>query len=246
VWLTTNADGDALWLYDRETDKVVARKLTVTRPFDDAEAAAVALSIKTLLMHTEAPPPKERFGARATLTPEAPPTVPPLRATSWLLQSAIGVRQSFGDTSTESRLSLAILHTGTHVAWGLRLATGPGRTVDERGFRGQLVDWSGAAEAQWRRPWNGLDWVAIGSVGLHLANLNGRINPGQDKVDETRFNPSLGIGAGIERPLGLAQVGIITRYSYMTRQQRYLVRAVPVAVLPTSNLALELYIGVPL
>lgn len=39
----------SLWLYDAQTAQLVVRPLTVAAPFDDAAAAAVALSVKTIM-----------------------------------------------------------------------------------------------------------------------------------------------------------------------------------------------------
>ena len=66
VWLAVADDGRAsLWMYDSETEAVAVRPLTQPRPFDDASAAAIALSVKTLLRTTTMAPPRERAPAPA-------------------------------------------------------------------------------------------------------------------------------------------------------------------------------------
>src|SRR5690606_12672809 len=64
VWLTSNADGHAIWMYDANDDRVVVRELLVSQPLDEAGAASAALSLKSLLMHSHSAPEAERFGAQ--------------------------------------------------------------------------------------------------------------------------------------------------------------------------------------
>jgi hypothetical protein len=63
VWVSEHARGYALWVYDRATHHVIERALASGPPFDEPAAAAVALSVKTLLRHSAAAPPAERYGA---------------------------------------------------------------------------------------------------------------------------------------------------------------------------------------
>jgi hypothetical protein len=52
VWITPPrrpAEGGSLWVYEAQTRALAVRPLTVSAPFDDAGAAAVALSVKTIL-----------------------------------------------------------------------------------------------------------------------------------------------------------------------------------------------------
>lgn len=61
VWFaTTDDEHTSLWMYDSETEAVAVRPLTQPRPFDDASAAAIALTVKTLLRTTALAPPRER------------------------------------------------------------------------------------------------------------------------------------------------------------------------------------------
>ena len=63
AWVSKHRQGHALWVYDRATDHAVVRPLSFRPPFDGPTAAAVALSIKTLLRHSAAVPEGERYGA---------------------------------------------------------------------------------------------------------------------------------------------------------------------------------------
>ena len=79
----------SLWLYDAQTAQLVVRPLTVAAPFDDAAAAAVALSVKTImrgspLLETSAAAPtaSETTAAPAPSgSPAAPPPSPSPAAT---------------------------------------------------------------------------------------------------------------------------------------------------------------------
>jgi len=72
VWVSVHEGGYALWVYDLATHHVIERALATGPPFDGATAAAVALSVKTLLRHSAAAPPQERYGASSAAAPIAP------------------------------------------------------------------------------------------------------------------------------------------------------------------------------
>jgi len=63
VWVSEHEQGYAVWVYDLETNQVVARPLAGPPPFDGPAAAAAALSLKTLLRHSATAPARERYGA---------------------------------------------------------------------------------------------------------------------------------------------------------------------------------------
>ncbi|HMI92489.1 MAG TPA: hypothetical protein VK509_14040, partial [Polyangiales bacterium] len=73
VWVSEHEGGHALWVYDLATHHLIERALATGPPFDGATAAAVALSLKTLLRHSAAAPPQERYGASSATTPFPPP-----------------------------------------------------------------------------------------------------------------------------------------------------------------------------
>src|SRR5690606_34545597 len=63
VWLGRDDGGLALWVYDRESGRAVTRPLPAAPPYDEPTAAAVALTVKTLLRHSTAAPAPARYGA---------------------------------------------------------------------------------------------------------------------------------------------------------------------------------------
>jgi hypothetical protein len=74
VWIHAAPGGQvSLWLYDAQTEQLTVRPLRQVPPYNEAAAAAVALTIKTLLRATRAATPEERTGG----SPSAPePTMP--------------------------------------------------------------------------------------------------------------------------------------------------------------------------
>ncbi len=96
----------ALWVYDAQTEQLVVRPLSVAAPFDEAGAAAVALSVKAILRTSPwierevpgpavpasplsspssappalPPPPSPPKPAGATSAPSVPPEPPPTHA----------------------------------------------------------------------------------------------------------------------------------------------------------------------
>ncbi len=71
VWISQHERGYALWIYDVASNHAVSRRLTTPPPFDAPAAAAVALSVKTLLRHSASAPEGERYGALPVPEPEA-------------------------------------------------------------------------------------------------------------------------------------------------------------------------------
>jgi hypothetical protein len=63
AWISAHEQGHALWVYDLASHRVTERALTTAPPFDEATAAAVGLSLKTLLRHSATAPEAERYGA---------------------------------------------------------------------------------------------------------------------------------------------------------------------------------------
>lgn len=53
AWLSTRPEGVILRVYNAQRDRTVSRTLLARPPFDNASAAAIALSLKSLLRHSE-------------------------------------------------------------------------------------------------------------------------------------------------------------------------------------------------
>lgn len=79
VWiaLAPRGEGASLWLYDSQTEQMMIRPLSKGPPFDDASAAALALTVKTLLRSTTVAPVQERVPQAAAAPPASAPSVAP-------------------------------------------------------------------------------------------------------------------------------------------------------------------------
>lgn len=133
VWISASDAGPALWVYDVEADRSLARALTSAPPFDEATAAAVALTIKTLLRHSAVAPTSERAAPPPTSSPPAP-RIAQVELGGGLLALATA------PSDVEPRLSLAVSLWPTElsgiVGFSLGARTGPGiavRTADANG-----------------------------------------------------------------------------------------------------------------
>src|SRR5262249_20887700 len=63
AWVAPTEDNAVLFMYDAMSSHVASRVIGVKPPFDGATAAAVALTLKTLLRSSAIAPENERFGA---------------------------------------------------------------------------------------------------------------------------------------------------------------------------------------
>jgi hypothetical protein len=143
VWVSQSEQAYAVWVYDFETDQVVSRRLAGPPPFDAPAAAAVALSVKTLLRHSAAAPESERYGAElpptaARATAGAPSgAVPPVAASVDLRKA--DVHSSDGSTDRRSAAALSWLDLQLDATLGFGLARSRG-SVEPR-FGGMIVWW---------------------------------------------------------------------------------------------------------
>jgi hypothetical protein len=240
IWITSNDDGPALWVYDAEDDRVVVRRLSVAPPFDEASAAAVALSIKTLLMHSRTAPEEERFGA--TESRSIPMPVPE----QWIFEAQGGMRHSLADDdSLEARVLLGLTRALGRLELGASLALGPGRTIAESSFQGHYSDV--AFGAHLRHPIRWRNWTLSPELGaaLHATKISGTLTSDNRAVAVRRFNPSIAAGAFLLREFPRIRAGIGARSNLFTRTQRYLVAGAPVLDLPTVDLEVGAYVAVP-
>lgn len=141
VWVSAHDQGYALWVYDLASQRVIERPLNTEPPFDQATAAAVALSVKTLLRHSSTAPQDERYGAangaddedqvlpaaapvadatapgpdehlvQAAETPHVSPANAPRRASELDVAVSAGLGMNFTDSSS------AVSRFGAAVVW---------------------------------------------------------------------------------------------------------------------------------
>ena len=204
VWVSEHELGHAIWVYEAATDQLLARPLEGALPFDSPTAAAVALSIKTLLRHSATAPATERFGATqppaaesrsAQPAPAAPQARPPggsadtaevdsaadaAPASSRLdFEALAGLRFGLTQPSeTEARLgaSALVFPGGGALGVGLRAAFGPGLHAAAAGFDGQLFDVAPGVLGRARLPLSRAVTLAAGAgATAHVTVLDGTL-----------------------------------------------------------------------
>ena len=250
VWIAPPRPPEAqatLWVYDAETLELTVRPLSVWVPFDDAGAASVALTVKTILRDSPlmapepAPPPPAPVPPAPSPAPRAAPPAPepaePLAA--WRFESLVGAR---GPTGTAAPLeALAALGASVwpaafdgHGGLGLAVQAGPGSQVNLRTFQGEL--WSGALELTARLRGPVRRWFAFevdAGPAVWLTSLAGRTQSPDTPIHALRVDPSIDLEGVAEVALA-AQVnlGLTAGGAAMLRFQRYALDGAPLITQP--------------
>lgn len=244
VWVSGDAAGHALWVYDVADDRVDARPLASAPPYDEPTAAAIALSTKTLLLHSAVAPDELRLvprGARA-------PTPRRVRFTS---TASAHVRRTEA-ASVETRLGFGVWWwpeaLDDRAGFAVHAAAGPGTALDDPAFVGRFTAVTAGALA-------GYDVALGGGVRLvpqlgasvHWTALDGAVLDRGLTVHVSRANPSLDAAVELRREL-VAGVGLGVRVSmsYMLRSQRYLVDGEPILDLPSVELDAAIVLDLPI
>ncbi len=254
VWIGAPRPPDlqaTLWVYDAETLQLAVRPLTALEPFDDAGAAAVALSVKTVLraspLAAPEPPPEapQARPLRSAATPvlEAPPAT--RSSTAWRVETTVGVRAPTGtNAAVEPRAMLGAslwpTALGGHGGFGLDVQAGPGvSVVATRTFQGELRE--AALEASARLRATGGRWFAFelaGGPGLFLTSLDGQAPPTGPHLHALRLDPSLGLGGIADvTPSARVSLGLLVDGSALLRFQRYALDGSPLLSGPGGDRA---------
>jgi hypothetical protein len=248
VWTAEHPDGLALFAYDRAADQVTARQLATRLPLDAPGAAAVALSLKTLLRHSEVAPQRERMGS--TGESEAPPALAP-RPSDLDLDGRVGVRFDRtrpGAIDVRSGLGAVWWPSAGYVGLAVRVASGPGIPLDEALLQGRLIDaeLTVAGAARWDLA-RSLRAVALAGAGVQLVAVDGRVRPDGQPASTLRLNPALSAELGIDwlvaAPLRLGPRAAV---SWLLTTQHYAVRGVDVVELSPVAVEAGLMLGVNL
>lgn len=261
VWISRADEGYALWIYDRESDQVVARRLASGPPFDESAAAAMALSIKTLLRYSTVAPEQARLPAGEVKRTEKPTTVPTRetrgeksrRPVALLLEGSGGVRFLRTDRSkVEARLGLGLFWRPRtlqqRLALGLQMKAGPSLGIDFPDFVGSLSDTSFGLYGRGRLSLGSGFMVGCGLGGaLHLSGIEGTLPGSGEHADAHRMGVSLSLLPQIDYSPGAGFVaGIRAGVALFPYRQRYLVHGRP--VVDTEPFAVEtaLYLQAPI
>jgi hypothetical protein len=261
VWLARDADGFALWVYDAESDRSLARPAPAP-PFDASAAAALALSVKTVLrlvglapQPASAPAPTPREPGSSTPPSAKPPDGAAAEAdrAAWQVGAHAGVRFGpFGVREPDARYG-ALVHWspwaaagGTRPWVGLAFEAGSAHRVHGPRFDGQV--WDPAAELDLGVTQALTPWLALGSsvaAALHVSMLSG-VARELASVEDTRFNPTLRAGGELQLELGRPVLALRTGAELWLRSQRYLVQKTSVLESRRASVQLSLAVQLPL
>jgi hypothetical protein len=275
VWLARDTDGFALWVYDAQNDRSLARPAPAP-PLDASGAAALALSVKTVLRLVglapepasppEAAGPAERGNPSARPKPvaTAPPDSPAPRdvapaaaqpAAAWRVGASAGVRFGpFGAWPPEARYGAlvrwspeAVSAGGTRAWVGLTLEAGAAQSVRSARLEGHV--WDPASELALGVTQVFLPWLTLGLSGaaaLHVSVLSGVAREFGVAVEDTRFNPTLRAQAELQLQLGRAVLVLQPGAELWLRAQRYLLQALPALERGRASVQLSLSLQLPL
>lgn len=234
VWLSSNADGAALWVYEATKNTIVARPIP-DAPLDRALAAALALSVKTWLrssdqnpqaaaspvVETPVVPAPVAPMARAAPAPAAHPNSdgpPPSReAARWQIAIHAGARRgAFEQSSFEPRYGLELRmspwQSGRATRWILaaRVEIGAAQGVRNATFQGVYSELAaGASLGVAHRLAEPLTVAFHTGATLHRGSVWGTVLPNQIAVE----GATLGAAAQLrpEAELSFGSIGILAQ-----------------------------------
>lgn len=255
VWFQPEGSGSVLWLYDATTRSAIGRELPTRPPFDPVTAAAVALSLKTLLRHSAVgpSPPSPTLATTPLASQQATAASPPAENRAWTIALSSGVRAfATAPDTVEVRVTLSGLHwleaTERHLGIGVRAAHGSGVEVRDARFDGRWVEGSVELLVAGRvRPIAFLELDALVGFGVSAASLSGELQSAA-LVDDWRANPNLSAEVAMGFRLSAAiRLGLRVGADVLFQHQRYLVTGQPVlqvrSLAFTAALGLEVSFG---
>jgi hypothetical protein len=224
VWITSTERGSLLWVFDARAGDVTTRLLAESPPFDGAAAAAVALSVKTVLRSSVVAPPAERFGAE--------PVAPNPDGGAFMLELGAGVH-FVAAQAIEPTIELAAtawLAVERRFGVGLELSAGPGVRIDDPLYRGYYRELAAGGRTRFRvihEPSIALV-VSLGGA-LHFTRLDGTLLETSDESAVNRINGSLDAEISSSVSIGTATyLGVSAGAAYFPTYRRYLVEGQPV------------------
>jgi hypothetical protein len=250
VWISRTERGSLVWVFDARAGDVTTRILDETPPFDSAAAAAVALSVKTVLRSTVVAPPAERFGASPSPPPVEPARVEPARSERVVaLEAGLG-RHWVAEGQAETRLALgavAWVAAARRVGISLEWAYGPGLDIDDERFQGRYRELvaGGAIRFRWLHEADISAALALGGA-VHWVKLEGTLVESSLERTVNRVNGSVDLEANVDVHSGVFYLGALLGVAYSPAYQRYLVEGEPVFSPWPFVVGLGGYLGVEL
>jgi len=218
VWISPGDEQSVLWFYDAQTQHVGSRVVDARLPYDAPTAAAVALTMKTLLQSSTVAPKPERAAAPPPVERDATIGIDATVSERWVAGRTMEPRAGLG-VARWTRIF------GVRVAAAFAFTAGPGVDLAADAFTGRYTDASLAPSLRARFDLGRI--VAIEpQVGatLHLTTLDGVVAPDLAPIHARRADGSLDAGAFVAfRVAAKLDVGFFASVSYMTRYQTYVV-----------------------
>jgi hypothetical protein len=224
IWVSASGTESVLWVYDARADDVSTRDFAEAPPFASPVAAAVALSLKTVLRTTVIAPESERFGATEREASSRPGRL--------RLESEGNVR-FFASGMREFRPALGAAYwvnaKSGEIGPAMDFSFGSGVAVATDRFSGRFHDFAVSPSLRWWLPMSEPTRVQmlVGATG-HFTTLEGVALSTATSVTSHRFNGSLDAGVIVALRLSSAiELGLDAKGSYLLHYQRYLVNGQP-------------------
>ncbi|WP_394829142.1 hypothetical protein [Pendulispora albinea] len=242
AWLVESEGERAIWLYDARDDQAVTRPVS-SGEIDDASAAAIALSLKTLLRASTVAPPQERLGGRAESQGHG--------IGIFRLELDGGTRlNASGETFFEPRVGFSVAFWPRlfedRLGLALRLEEGPGWSLDTTpAYLGRFADHTVSAAIRGRIPLGSVLALEPGVGGaLHITTITGGWSNGRPPIDASRTHPALEVSLGLSATVARwALFGARVGGSYWGDDQRYGGPALTILELPAFQGSATLFVG---
>jgi hypothetical protein len=219
VWIATVSGGPALHVYDRTVQQLVlvVRPLDEAPPYDAPAAAAVALTVKTVLRLGRVAPAEERVAVTDGAWRSRRPTNP-----RWRVDSALGSRIAGDDAELRSTIGLTWSPGGGRLGLGATVALGPGVAVDVPEFAGRHTGTGFAAAAHWRFPSDGVFFEPALGLTVSRATLDGVALGSDVRAHVVRWNPGAVAQLALGARTGHVELALVGAAGLTFRRQRFL------------------------
>ena len=215
-WISVSQAGIAtLIVVDMADGRVTTRSLDKAPPYDEATAAAIALTVKSVLRSTTLAPAAERTH-RAEATTGTGAGVE-LEVGGGVSRSNVGTMEGRGD------LGMSLWPTRV---WGLglRLSGGPGAEVSTPPLDGTLVNLGAALTARARVPAGRVSFTFELGPALQAVRLSATLRDLGSPVSVPRIDPAVEGGAAFDVEVGArTRVGVRALGNVLVRSQRFLI-----------------------
>jgi hypothetical protein len=243
VWISETGQSHALWVFDANAGHIVTRPLSMAPPTDAANAASLALTLKTLMRSTTAAPADERIGEK----PAGTPSIGVFRAEAYggvrkLVSTGAGVDLRVGVSGLWFPQFL-----GEYLGLALGFSAGPGVGVSNKDFAGRYLDLGVGPALRGRIPL-GERFTIEPEAGpsLHLTSLDGATTaptgnvPVKSTQRDAALDGSILFSFALSRDVG---IGLRGGVSYLLRFQNYTVNGSTVLELAPLQLDASLVLG---